>query len=100
MNDICYIFECSYRTPSGYCSSTGGYAACQYRLVHFRDNLKNETNGDKYFRNATNEEIAERMAKQWNNCPVKYAGVGFMSGRCHMGCYQCWLDWLKQEVQE
>lgn len=33
MNNICQI-DCAYRTPSGYCGSTGGYISCQYRLMH------------------------------------------------------------------
>ena len=94
MNDICYIFECSYRTPSGYCGSTGGYAACQYRLIHFRDNLK-QTNGDKY-RAMTDEELAYSFAisTSCHRCPVQDCGGG------QLNCVDIWLDWLKQEVQE
>ena len=55
------------------------------------------TNVDKYFRNATDEEVAELLVRgcmyvihdDENRC-IKYD--------CR--CKQCWLDWLKQEVKE
>lgn len=52
------------------------------------------TNADKYFRNATDEELAERLSRQnfWN-CPPH----GLL---CPGNCRECWLDWLKQEVEE
>lgn len=52
------------------------------------------TNADKYFRNATDEELAERLSKQnfWNCPPHDKACPGY--------CRECWLDWLNQEVDE
>ncbi len=55
---------------------------------------KTMTNADKYFRNATDEELCEILSKQdfWN-CPPH-------GKLCPGYCRECWLDWLKQEVQE
>lgn len=57
-----------------------------------------KTNADKYFRNATDEEIASRL--MMCSCPgSRYRGdydcYGFDGD-----CTACWLDWLKQEVSE
>ena len=51
------------------------------------------TNGDR-FRKLSDEELAEKLSTQtfWN-CPPRDSG-------CPGGCRKCWLDWLKQEVQE
>ena len=48
------------------------------------------TNADKYFRNATDEEVAKWIA-----------GIESFALACGGGWpWQSWLDWLKQEVQE
>lgn len=51
------------------------------------------TNADKYFRNATDEELAERLSKQnfWN-CPPH-------GKTCPGYCRSCLINWLKQEVE-
>lgn len=90
MNDICQ-FVCSYRTPSGYCGSTGGYATCQHRKMDDPPSIKSAeptTNADKYFRHATDEEIAKWIHRH----------------DCHTNLYgydneEAILDWLKQEVE-
>lgn len=33
MEYMCHV-QCAYRTSSGHCGRTGGYAACQYRQLH------------------------------------------------------------------
>ena len=95
MADICQ-FVCSYRTPSGFCGSTGGYATCQHRKMDEPPTIKSAepmTNADK-IRHMTDEELAMLLQP---TCPP--------CDRCHIGdeikdCYKCWLDWLKQEVDE
>lgn len=93
MADICQ-FVCSYRTPSGFCGSTGGYATCQHRkmdeppTIKSAEPIKPMTNADKYFRNATDEEIAKWIHRH----------------DCHTNLYgydneEAILDWLKQEVE-
>ena len=54
---------------------------------------KKQTNADKYFRNATDEELVERLSKQnfWNCPPHDKTCPGY--------CRECWIDWLKQEVE-
>lgn len=60
------------------------------------------TNADKYFRNATDEEIAEYLSKRLvapsctDRCYKEYELYGEMRTFCH----DCWLEWLKQEVNE
>lgn len=107
MADICQ-FVCPYRNPiSGYCGSTGGYATCPHRKMYEPPTIKSAepikpmTNADKYFRNATDEELAEYLSER-STAPS-------CTGRCHKDyevygelrtfCHDCWLDWLKQEVE-
>lgn len=40
MSDYICPYNCSYRTNSGFCESTGGYDACQYRLIAQKPKLK------------------------------------------------------------
>lgn len=60
------------------------------------------TNADKYFRNATDEEIAELMTKtesEFNCFPGATNADCEKAGFWWNGCKKCWLDWLKQEVE-
>ena len=101
MADICQ-FVCSYRTPSGFCGSTGGYATCQHRkmdeppTIKSAEPIKPMTNADKYFRNATDEEIASFLAavnnhRQWSEQTLM---------QDLDADYAYYLDWLKQEVDD
>ena len=56
---------------------------CQY--------FKRATNADR-IRAMTDEELA-RWMEQYERC-VEH------KRKCDSKCYQCWLDWLKQEVEE
>ena len=63
---------------------------------------KKQTNADKYFRNATDEEIAELMTKtgsEFNCFPGATTADCEKAGSWWNGCKKCWLDWLKQEVE-
>ncbi len=80
-------------------TTTGICLMCDKRTYsNYRPNKeKPMTNADKYFRNATDEEIASRL--MMCSCPgSRYRGdydcYGFDGD-----CTACWLDWLKQEVQ-
>lgn len=55
------------------------------------------TNADKYFRNATDEELAKVLMKKY--CPA-YFGADIQCDTKSQGCYVCWIDFLRQEVQE
>jgi len=60
---------------------------------------KQQTNADKYFRNATDEELAEFIANSTSceTCVVRKGG----SDDCqNTNCSTAWLDWLKQEVSD
>lgn len=64
--------------------------------------MNKQTNADKYFRNVTDEELAEYLAER-STAPS-------CTGRCHKDydvygelrtfCHDCWLKWLKQEVEQ
>lgn len=40
MSDYICPYSCSYRTNSGFCGYTGGYDACQYRLIAQKRTIK------------------------------------------------------------
>ena len=57
------------------------------------------TNADKYFRTATDEEIAELMF--WNADDAEALWCkGWFTCIKHIPCKDCFIDWLKQEVKE
>lgn len=86
--DICYL-ACAYRTPSGYCGSTGGAATCPHRQ-------KKQTNADR-IRSMSDEELADWLGVYCNGQTAQEVGKPCVSG---MGsCEECWLDWLRQEVE-
>lgn len=102
MADICQ-FVCSYRTPSGYCGSTGGYATCQHRKMDEPPTIKSAepmTNADKYFRHATDEELAELIPDWCDSCEYMYGDSGYGCPSNENGtCRQKRIAWLKQEVE-
>lgn len=53
---------------------------------------KKRTNADK-IRQMTEDELAHYFSEQPEVCPDRYGCSG-------KDCYDCWLDWLKQEVGE
>lgn len=55
---------------------------------------KKQTNADKYFRNATDRQIADFIHEVGRDmaCPPCICPE-------YKDCYKCWLDWLKQEVK-
>lgn len=50
MSDYICHYNCSYRTNSGFCGYTGGYDACQYRLIAQEPTIKRRAvyRGDVY----------------------------------------------------
>ena len=59
---------------------------------------KPKTNADK-IRSMTDEELAEFHAPTESGCPPgSVTGKG--AAPCPDSCYQCWLDWLRQEVSD
>lgn len=81
MSEMCYL-ACAYRTPSGYCGSTGGAATCPHRQRKY-------TNADR-IRHMSDEELAD------------YLSVIDSSRR---PCYsrldkEEWLNYLREEIKE
>ena len=80
------------------CSCGGDESKCDfYQCVRDRARPK-MTNADKYFRNATDEDIAN-----WINSAEPYfchAGYEYFVG-CNedKDCLTCWLEWLRLEAQ-
>lgn len=54
------------------------------------------TNADRFFRNATNEQLAQYMDKiaSCEFCPARRERCGYGHG-----CIDAWLEWLKQECE-
>ena len=86
--DMCYL-ACVYRTPSGYCGSTGGAATCPHRQ-------KKHTNTDR-IREWSDEEIAEFTIGVMDSAFELFTGAK-MPGENRRAMKKAWLDWLKQEV--
>ena len=55
---------------------------------------KKQTNADKYFRNATDEELLDFVLNKNHWCCHPFEACGSLI------CRKCWLDWLKQEVSD
>jgi hypothetical protein len=57
-----------------------------------------KTNADKYFRNATDEELVAWLCDHVDcrYCPAEKTGC--LDG--YTACGDAWLEWLKQEVQD
>lgn len=86
-NYICYC-SCSYRTNSGYCGYTGGYDACQYRLIA----QKPITNADR-IRAMNDEKLAEFLTRYvWHEDDIE---GDFLS---HLVADT--LGWLRQEATD
>lgn len=62
-----------------------------------RKNYKPVTNADRIHA-MTDEELAEFESERMC-CPPGKPGCGENNLTCD-SCYQCWLDWLKQEAEE
>ena len=78
------------------CSCGGDESKCDFYEEKRKKATPKITNADR-IRAMTDEELAERFASA---CPPKDA-----TNRCCLyyfqesnGCKDCWLDWLKQEV--
>lgn len=50
-----------------------------------------QTNAEKYFRDATDEEIAKYIANKMSGCPYVLCK--------NTDCYKCLLNWLEQEAE-
>lgn len=59
---------------------------------------KKQTNADKYFRNATDEELAH-FVKRFSDCAFCPAFSTTCKSINFDNCEDAWLDWLKQEVE-
>lgn len=58
-----------------------------------------KNNADKYFRNASDEEIARRLSTL-TGCPINTAMETCPEGHHpseECSAYTCWLDWLRKE---
>lgn len=57
---------------------------------------KQQTNADKYFRNATDEELLQFL----NDADACLYDDADVCEKWNGACDKCWLDWLKQEVDD
>lgn len=57
---------------------------------------KKQTNRDKYFRNATDEKLSQFLS---DVCACLYDDADVCE-KWNGSCDKCWLDWLKQEVDD
>lgn len=81
-------------TTTGICNS------CTKRYSEYVPNHKKpQTNADKYFRNATDEELADWCYEHQEDC---LGCPALRKGCMNFGkaCKDAWLNWLKQEVEE
>ena len=126
MSDYICNIRCSYRQPSGYCGSTGGYETCQYRQLHSKQTNEPthgdirpihsridhyeldmekgtlsyhviKTNADK-IRSMTDEELAEWFHRIQYDVSDYYCGGHSCEPTLPTG-KESWLDWLKEEAQ-
>lgn len=69
---------------------------CSYQGYPDRWEAKPKTNADRFFRNATNEQLAQYMDKiaSCEFCPARRERCGYGHG-----CIDAWLEWLKQEAE-
>lgn len=85
------------------CSCRGDEAKCDF-YDYVRERVKKPiTNADKYFRNATDDMIAEWIAKHMYCAECMFFnddnGTCKYEQRYRKGCNGAMLDWLKQEVE-
>ena len=104
----CLHYDCTNRNSFGYCKTTacinehyqqeqwGGTSNHPEKAV-----IKPMTNADR-IRTMTDEELAVSLS---GGCP--WTTDGGTPPKCreyiadaNRSCRQCWLDWLKQEVQD
>lgn len=72
-----------------------------FRMKQWFEHLERKpmTNADKYFHNATDEEIAELMF--WNADDAEALWCkGWFTCTKSISCKDCFINWLKQEVKE
>ncbi len=85
------------------CKHLGNMASwpCEDCLQGDRYERKPMTNADKYFRNATDEELAEYLSERSTapSCTGKCHKDYEVYGELRTFCHDCWLDWLKQKVK-
>lgn len=112
----CPHYDCPNRTVFGYCNTRGYYKPEGCVDEHFQENqlwshpinksenavIKRQTNADKYFRNATDEELAEYLSERSvaPSCTCRCHKDHAVYGELRTFCRDCWIDWLKQEVEE
>lgn len=97
--DTCYFCDRPpYKSPCSECDSGSKWE---------KNAPNRQTNADKYFRNATDEEIADFLAQRLRceeyDCPAydfctDYSAEGAMTKT--QFCIRVLSDWLKQEVSE
>ena len=92
---------CIYRTKDGECDlyAEGG----KYQAFCDMENCKDRkpSNADR-IRAMSDEELANKM--HFCMCPADMGGDRASARNCHHDysfktCYECWLDWLKEEAK-
>ena len=72
--------------------------AVRTMICPFEYKPRKQTNADKYFRNATDEELADWCYEHQEDC---LGCPALRKGCMNFGkaCKDAWLNWLKQEVE-
>lgn len=104
----CQHYDCSNRNSFGYCKTTvcinEHYQQEQWGLhsTNKSENvvIKQQTNADR-IRSMTDEELAVFLYNVWKEQDTFSKEVCESCGDTDIGCQpNCWLDWLKQEVDK
>ena len=91
---------CVYKTASGQCQKYSDkhrntLAWCCGDNIICKD--RKLSNADRFFRNATDEQLAQYMDKiaSCEFCPARRERCGYGHG-----CIDAWLEWLNKEAEE
>lgn len=101
----CLHYDCSNRNSFGYCKTTAcineHYQREQWGLPSTTNKsesvvIKPQTNADR-IRSMTDEELAAHMVNSVSVALLRFGNIK-LDGNTLSGYIDCWLDWLKQEV--
>ena len=90
------LYPCVYCTEDGYCKKFSDEEVVSWCVMSPCKDEK-PSNADR-IRSMTDEELAVKLAG--NACPPNHKNPITECEVTGHPCYECWLDWLKQEVSE
>ena len=87
---------CSKCTHKNYCNMAKLGEADSPITYCYKFKEKQQTNRDKYFRNATDEKLSQFL----NDAGACLYDDADVCKKWNGSCDRCWLDWLKQEAND